>query len=568
MATPDTIAETEVIDSMKDNGTPRFEQPSLLVNYRFKGDAAESRYPYKRVMDNSTSGNFVPVGGGSFTKGEDIYFLYALPNGKIWVLKEEDGTPIELTLSGGANPMHEGIKWVRMDQYFSKMYMVVHYDSVQSDKLYLVYDGITDEIRDISSMLPSGVTDPVDIFSYANAQRQGVCDVDGETVLSKVDVDPETDGTPYDTGNGAFSFFANKGNGLQISKVAQAAGQLVISKMQPKHRRAESHKFTGSKSDEFKREIVSPTVGFYGASGVEIGTDIFGITPKGFDFLRVIEELGETTINSDGNRRSGFTGEIEDNLLNTLKEINKDKLDIMNSVYDENNNEVYFGVPIGVNSTYNNLAFLVNLTQGKIRFSILNQTMPCIWFKANGFVYHMDDRAEIWKMNSEDEDSYEEPAYPKILMTSLVDLNGTKSAEEADQTPVTYRIQNWKVDIESEGDDKDFYAYYENEIKERNTGTIYRETTRKLKDYKSGKKTIKHRTNRLKTKGGSSEGLGIADVDYFDERIEKRCIKNVAVNQEGVLKSRLILVDDSTGKDNVHRIYGYSLEGRVSEEII
>lgn len=563
MAQPDVIVEINSWDSERNTGTNLNNQPRLAMNYVYRGDFMRKRPPHRKVMNNTTSGNFVAVGYGEIiTSDGNVEKLFAHPNGKIWTQKKDGDNPIELPLSTGGNALELGVTQVRITQYFNKVYIVAYSDTVSLTRKALVYDGLTNETRNITSKLPVGVTKPIDIFNFQSDMRLGVIDENGEGVLGKLNIDVETDPNPFDTTDGAISFIVTKGNGYKVSKVAAASGLLAISKQLKKHRRSSMHQFTGTSDADAKLEVASPSKGFLGGSAIEIGSDILGLTPSGFDFFKVIQQLGEQTVNTDVSARAGFTGEIPDYIFEeTIKGINPNAIDKIIATYNEHTNEVFFAVPYGDFATYNNLIIVLNLTNGKYRFSELNGTSPQGFFKANGFIYTLDDRGEMWKMFCEEDDGFEEEeSYEAILISKMFDLR-PEDKSQGDQTPTFNKIQKFSIDIESEGDNKEFYHYYEYERLD-DDGNVIIETNRKASEQKTARRVIEHKHSKQGTEGD----LIIADKDQYDERVSRRRVVDLTVEKESVRKIDYILIDDSTGLDNVHTIYGLLLTGRVSEE--
>ena len=553
----DISLEIKEWGSMRDTGRNFNNQPLVILNYRFDGTYLRTRPPHKRVMDNTTSGNYSPVGYGTFKRNGNIEKIFAHPNGRLWTQRSDSAAPVALTL-GGANALPTNVTRVRMCQYFSRLYIIV-YGGSPTAKL-LEYDGTTNTVTDRTSTLPAGVTTPVSIFKYGT--RLGVADEQGEIVLSKSDANITTDPTPWDTSNGAFSFIVGRGDGLTISNIASASGILAISKELTAHRLTTLDKLTGATASEYRQDIVSPTHGFYGQGAVEIGSDIFGLHPAGFDMLRVLDQFGEGTLNTQRVNAAGLTGEVPKWIQKILEKINKNKTNIIIATYNALLNEVYFSVPYGDNSNQNNL--IIGIARRDNQYKYFLMTGPAqAWFQANGFVYFMDHRGEIWQMFNEDASSPEEGQYHKLIVTKWFDMLPDEDNTETISAPFDFLAQSVDVDIEGTTDKQKINIFWDVENIDKDTGTIRFSNNRKVGDedlYKTAEKILSKWTQLHPTK----LDLVITDIDTFDTAQSLRAIKTARINQQAS-RVRVIISDDSAGLANLHTIRGLKINAIPTE---
>lgn len=553
----DISLEIKEWGSMRDSGRNFNNQPEIILNYRFDGIYLRTRPPYKRVMDNSISGNFSPIGYGIFKTGGNVEKIFAHPNGRLWTQRADAAAPVALTIGGG-NPCPVNVTRVRMVQYYSRLYLIV-YGGSPTYKL-LEYDGTTDTLTDRTAKLPAGVTTPIHIFKYGT--RLGVVDEQGEIVLSKSDANIVTDPTPWDTSNGAFSFVVGRGDGLTVSNIASASGILAISKELTAHRLTTLDKLTGATVSEYRQDIVSPTHGFYGQGAVEIGADIFGLHPAGFDLLRVLDQFGEGVLNTQRVNVAGLTAEVPKWIQKILENINKNKTNIICSTYNALLNEVYCAVPYGENSNQNNL--IIGIAKRDNQWKYFLFTGPAqAWFQANGFIYFMDHRGEIWQMLNENANSPEEGQYHKLIITKWFDMLPDENNTETVSAPFDFFTQSVDIDIEGTTDKQKINIFWDIENVDRDKGTIRFSTNRKIGDdelYKTAEKTLSKWTQLHPTK----LDLVITDVDRFDTAQSIRALKTQRINQAAT-RVRIIISDDSSGLSNLHTIRGLKINAIPTE---
>lgn len=426
----DIIFQIEKFGSMNSFTDPvaiEDNQLAFIGNFLYEGNKLVARTPHKRVTANTTTGIWSNVGGGTMRTSSATYKVYGLSNGTLWQTSSDTATPVQLTLAS-TNALTAGNR-ISCTQHLNLFYIV---DGVN----LLEWDPAGSTLTSRTGKLPSDITVPTFILSWRT--RLIVTDADGHFSISKSDT-AISSAAPYDTTAGAFSDVVARGDGLSIINVTAGERILAISKQLSRDRVTNMTTCSGTSSSNFELREASPSTGFLGTSAVQIGSDVFGLTPSGFRFLSVVSVTGESTQTAQNVVGANFdTKKVPDYLDNYIQGINYTYANKITGIYNDIEDAYYCSIPYGSTITKNNLVIRVDFTNDDIRFTLFTNTNAQWFYKANGYIYFIDHLAQIWKMNDDTQTSYEEDEYHKLIITKAYNFN---------QIATTYRAINFSPEF-------------------------------------------------------------------------------------------------------------------------